>query len=131
MKVKTFLNQSQWVAVRRKAIDPFMAAIPTRVAHLLARVKRLKYNVKDKTTLLYYKIRGLTYFKTIVWIVAVFMITLGVISCVTLLQEHGYFPRLPEIPNGVPVAYQAALFTIMIPIYLLAELRVVVLTTVR
>ena len=48
MKVKKVLNQSQWVAVRRKAIDPFMAAIPTRVAHLLARVKRLKYNVKDK-----------------------------------------------------------------------------------
>ena len=120
MKVRTFLNQSQWVIVRRKAIDPFVAAVLTRVDYLLVRVKRLKYNVKDKTTLLYYKIRGLTYSKTVVWIVAVFMIALGVISCVALLQEYSYFPRLPEIPSGIPVAYQTALFTIMIPIYLLA-----------
>lgn len=40
--------------------------------------------------------------------------------CVTLLQKYDYFPKLIEIPSGIPVAYQAALFTIMIPIYLLA-----------
>lgn len=120
MKTRTTFSQSGRASTWRELIYSRIVIVSTKVRLLCVGAKRVSYRLRDESILLYYMVRGLTYFKTIVWAAVVFMIILVVVSCVTLLQKQGYFIVLSEMPDGIPIAYQAALFTIMIPIYLLA-----------